>query len=194
MSRNTASDMTFSCTCGTLRGHITARGVKTGTHAECFCHDCRAAQLYFGQPDPAPGPVEILQTTPEDVIFESGTEHLAVMQLSPNGMYRWYAKCCNAPLATTTRTPKLPFAGFDVKRLTDGDCLGPIVTQGFVTGPNGKQSHKGLRHAVFGLLSRVITSRLSGRWKNTPFFAVDTGQPVVPSVVLTKEQRMAFYD
>ena len=194
MGRNAGSDLAFSCTCGAVTGHITARGVKTGTHAQCFCHDCRAAQLYFGQPDPAPGPVEILQTTPEDVIFETGAEHLAAMQLSPKGMYRWYAKCCNAPLATTTRTPKLPFAGFDVKRMTDRDGLGPVLTQGFVTGPDGRQSHKGLRHAVLRLLTRVITSRVSGRWKDTPFFAAETGKPVAPSVVLTKEQRMAFYD
>ncbi len=194
MGRTSASDLTFSCTCGQLRGHITAAGVATGTHAECFCHDCRAAQLYLGQPDPAPGPVEILQTTPEDVIFDSGTEHLAAMQLSPRGMLRWYAKCCNAPLATTTRTPKFPFAGVDVKRLADPDALGPVMVRGSVPGTDGKQSHEGLRYAVLRLLSRVVKSRVSGRWKATPFFAADSGSPVVPPVVLTKEQRAAFYD
>ncbi len=187
------SDLAFACNCGALSGHIKAAGVSSGTHAECFCHDCRAAQLYFKQPDPAPGPVDVLQTSPEYIVFETGAEHLALMQLSPKGMLRWYAKCCNAPLATTTRTPKFPFAGFIGKRLQHPEKLGPVVTRGFVPGPGGKQSHQGLRHAVVGLLSRVAKSRLSGRWKDTPFFDVNTGAPVVSPVILTKDQRAGLY-
>ncbi|WP_170475854.1 DUF6151 family protein [Ruegeria arenilitoris] len=194
MSRSSACDVAFSCSCGTMRGHITAQGVASGTHAECFCHDCRAAQLYFGQPDPAPGPVEVLQTTPEDVIFDTGSEQLALMKLSHNGMLRWYAKCCNAPLATTARTPKFPFVGFIVKRIANSDALGPVLTRGFVPGPEGKQSHKGLHHAVLRLVTRVVRSRLTGRWKKTPFFDVESNIPVVMPIVLSQEQRVGLYD
>lgn len=194
MSDRQVSDLAFACNCGALSGHISAAGVKSGTHAECFCHDCRAAQLYFKQPDPAPGPVEVLQISPEHVVFETGAEHLALMQLSPKGMLRWYARCCDAPLATTPRTPKFPFAGFIANRLRHPENLGPIVTRGFIPGPEGKQSHKGLRHAVVGLFSRVVSSRLSGRWKDTPFFDIKTGTPVATPVILTKEQRAALYD
>ncbi len=194
MSGTAAKELSFSCDCGALSGRITERGVKSGTHVVCFCHDCRAAQLYFKQPDPAPGPVDIFQMAPEEIEINRGAEHLAVMQLSPKGMLRWYAKCCNAPLATTPLTPKFPFAGVIVKRIPDNNSLSPITTRGFVPGPDGKQSHEKIRYAAMGLLKRVLKSRLSGSWKKTPFFDSETGTPVAPPTILTKEERAAFYD
>ncbi|WP_235216134.1 DUF6151 family protein [Ruegeria halocynthiae] len=158
-----------------------------------FCHDCRAAQLYFGQPDPAPGPVDVLQTNPEEIKFDSGAEHLALMRLSPKGALRWYASCCNTPLATTSRTPKFPFAGFIVNRIPDPSGLGPITTRGFVPRPNGKQSHEKLGPAIIGLLTRVAKSRLSGSWKDTPFFNPDTGKPVAEPIIPSKAERAALY-
>ncbi|WP_425080400.1 DUF6151 family protein [Ruegeria arenilitoris] len=185
--------MSFSCECGTLHGLITAEGVHSGTHVGCFCRDCRAAQLYFGQPDPAPGPVNILQMSPEEICFEGGSEKLALMQLSPKGMLRWYSSCCNAPLATTARTAKFPFAGFDVKRISDPSGLGPITTRGFVPQPNGKQSHEKLRYAAVGMLTRLSKSWLSGSWRNTPFFDLGDGKPVVAPTILSKTERAKFY-
>ncbi|MDA7964264.1 DUF6151 family protein [Ruegeria sp.] len=193
MSRKRAQEIPFSCTCGSLQGHITKRGMSSGTHVVCFCRDCRAAQLYFGQPDPAPGPVEILHMTPEDIVIDQGAEHLAAMRLSPRGMLRWYADCCNAPLVTTPASPKLPFGGFIVKRLADPAPLGPVTTRGFVPTPGGKQKHQKLRYAVIGLLKRIVASRLSGRWKTSIFFDAETGQPTVTPTVLSKSERAALY-
>ncbi len=187
------SDLAFSCACGTLTGRITSDGARLGTHAECFCHDCRAAQLYFGQPDPAPGPVEVFQIAPDEVTIDSGADHLAAMSLSPKGMLRWYAKCCNAPLATTPRTARFPFAGFIALRIADRARLGPISTRGFVPRPNGEQKHENLAPAAIGLLRRVIKSRLSGGWKNTPFFDPESFEPVVTPAVISKEERAALY-
>lgn len=187
------TDLAFSCTCGTLTGRISAGGARLGTHAVCFCQDCRAAQLYFGQPDPAPGPVEVFQVSPDEAVLETGAEQLAVMTLSPKGMLRWYAKCCNAPLATTPRTAKFPFAGFIARRFGDPDRLGPITTRGFIPQPNGKQKHENLAPAVIGLLRRAVKSRLSGRWKHTPFFDPQTHEPVVTPTLISKDERAALY-
>ncbi|WP_298847416.1 DUF6151 family protein [uncultured Ruegeria sp.] len=186
--------LAFSCTCGQLTGHISDRGVRLGTHVECFCHDCRAAQLYFGQPDPAPGPVDIFQMAPDEIEIDSGEQFLSAMKLSPKGMLRWYASCCNAPLATTPPKPNLPFAGFIADRITgDVSALGPITTRGFVPQPNSKQKHEKVRFAVFGLLRRALGSRLSGRWKNTPFFDHETGKATVTPNVISKDERAALY-
>ena len=183
----------MSCACRKLTGRITSDGARLGTHAECFCHNCRAAQLYFGQPDPAPGPVEVFQIAPDEVTIDSGAEHLAAMSLSPKGMLRWYAKCCNVPLATTPRTARFPFAGFIALRIADRARLGPISTRGFVPRSNGKQKHENLAPAAIGLLRRVIKSRLSGGWKNTPFFDPESFEPVVTPTVISKEERAALY-
>ncbi|WP_170572500.1 DUF6151 family protein [Ruegeria atlantica] len=193
MSRRAAKETPFSCNCGSFHGHITAAGVHSGTHVGCFCNDCRAAQLYFGQPDPAPGPVDILQMSPEEIRIEGGAEHLALMQLSPKGMLRWYAGCCNAPLATTARTAKVPFAGFIVKRIADPSGLGPITTRGFVPQTGGKQSHEKLRYAAIGMLKRLTKSWLSGSWKETPFFDANSGAPVATPKILSKAERAQLY-
>lgn len=193
MGKTAKADLAFACSCGAMCGHITPEGLRLGIHVVCYCHDCRAAQLFFGQPDPAPGPVEILQLAPGEVAFDTGAEHLAAMQLSPKGMLRWYAKCCDAPLATTPRTPGFPFAGFIVKRIDDPSPLGPIKTRGFIPQPNGKQKHEGILPAALGLLRRAAVSRLSGSWKNSPFFDHETGKPVATPRVLTKEMRSSYY-
>ncbi|WP_253283427.1 MULTISPECIES: DUF6151 family protein [Ruegeria] len=186
--------LAFSCSCGQLKGQISDRGVRLGTHVECFCHDCRAAQLYFGQPDPAPGPVDIFQMAPDEIEITAGGQFLSAMKLSPNGMLRWYASCCNAPLATTPQTARLPFAGFIVGRITgDVSALGPVTTRGFVPRPDGKQKHEKVRFAAFGLLRRALQSRLSGRWKKTPFFDPETGDPAVVPNVISKDERVALY-
>ncbi|MCA0927492.1 DUF6151 family protein [Ruegeria profundi] len=193
MSSTAGEGMAFSCICGALQGRITAAGVQSGTHVGCFCRDCRAAQLYFGQPGPAPGPVDILQMSPEEIRIDKGAEYLALMQLSPKGMLRWYAKCCNAPLATTARTVKVPFAGFIANRFVDPGGLGPITTRGFVPQPDGKQKHENLRYAVVGMLRRLAKSWVSGSWKNTPFFDCDSGEPVAVPIILSKAERAKFY-
>ena len=192
MGRRAANSMPFSCACGALTGHITVAGVQSGTHVGCFCHDCRAAQLYFGQPDPAPGPVNILHMSPEELRIDSGADQLALMQLSPKGMLRWYAKCCNAPIATTARSAKFPFAGFDVNRIADPQALGPITTRGFAPQPGGKQAHENIRYAAIGLAIRLTKSWLSGSWRKTPFFKAD-GDPVASPTILSKAERAKFY-
>ncbi|WP_171236787.1 DUF6151 family protein [Ruegeria sp. HKCCA6837] len=194
MSEPARSGLAFSCRCGSLQGRVSARGVRQGTHVECFCRDCRAAQLYFKQPDPAPGAVDILQMAPEEIEITAGGQFIAAMKLSPNGMLRWYANCCNTPLATTPPSASLPFAGFLVRRITDDtSILGPVTTRGFVPRPNGKQKHEKIRFAAFGLIRRVAISRLSGRWKNTPFFDKKTSEPVATPVVISKDERAALY-
>lgn len=184
--------LAFSCNCGAVQGHLDASAAKTGGHLVCYCPDCRAAERYLGQPDPAPGPVDILQTTPDVIHITAGTEHLGMFRLGPRGLMRWYATCCNAPLFNTLKSPKLAFAGVSVARLKEPERLGPIIAEGFVPQPDGKTKHVNGGRAAFGLFSRMIAARLSGRWKETPFFDVETGHPTVTAKVLSKEERKAL--
>ncbi|SDD14688.1 DUF6151 family protein [Ruegeria marina] len=193
MPRRPARPLAFACACGALEGHLTPAAVQSGTHVVCYCADCRAGEVFFGQPDPAPGPVDIFQLSPDGIVIEKGRQHLALMRLSPKGLLRWYANCCNTPIATTLKSPKTPFAGFNTRRLADIAALGPVRTRAFVPQPGGGHKHVNIAPAVYGLFSRMLAARLSGRWRETAFFDTATGKPVAEARILTKEERQALY-
>ncbi len=183
----------FSCDCGAVRGHITAPAVAAGTHVVCHCADCRAAQLHLGQPDPAPDPVDLFQTTPDAVTFEAGADKLAFFRLGPRGMMRAYASCCNAPLFNLPGNPRLPFAGLHVARVDTPERLGPIITRGYLPQRDGGTRHKGAGRMALGLAVRMAASGLSGRWRVNPFVDPETREPVAAPRVLTREERAALY-
>lgn len=193
MARGSSAPLEFSCTCGQVQGHLDASALRDGVHLRCHCPDCRAAELYFGQPDPAPDGVALFQTAPDRLHFTAGQAHLGLMRLGPNGLYRWYATCCNAPLANTLKSPKLPFAGMPLARFAEAERFGKVQAQGFLPTRDGKPRHKGAGRMVWRMLSRFLSAWMSGAWRNTPFFDAETGKPVSEAKIPTREERKALY-
>ncbi|MEX0370939.1 MAG: DUF6151 family protein [Tateyamaria sp.] len=185
-------DLPFSCDCGKLRGTLLGVSPTNGTRAECFCHDCRATELYANQPDPAPGAVQVYQTVPDRVRFDAGLDQLAVFSLSDKGLLRWQARCCGAVMFNTGRNPKLAFASLRTDRLEDDSPLGPVAARAFVRKANGKRGHEGGYKFLFGVLSRALTRLVTGRWKKTPFFD-RSGKPVRDIHVVTAAERASLY-
>lgn len=185
-------DLPFSCTCKTLRGTLIGVGPRNGNRTDCYCHDCRVAEIYARQPDPAPGPVGLFQTTPDRIRFDAGADQLAVFSFSQTGVLRWHAKCCGAPLFNTLRRPRIAFAAILTNRLQDDGPLGPVKTRAFVRKANGKRGHQGLGASLFSLIANAAPAALTGRWKQTPFFDVQTGQPVRPVHVVSADERAAL--
>mgnify|MGYP006287799987 CR=1 FL=1 len=184
--------LSFGCTCGTLRGYLASQGVRSGTHVDCFCADCRANELYHGMPDPAPGPVDLFHMAPDGIRIEAGAAHLAAIRLSPKGMLRWYAGCCGTPIANTFAGPALPFVGLRTAVLERPERLGPLRGHGFVPHPDGRTRHAGSIAVVGGLLRRALVARLTGRWRFTPFFDA-AGAPAGPVRVLDESERASLY-
>ncbi|MEL6619412.1 MAG: DUF6151 family protein [Pseudomonadota bacterium] len=185
-------DLPFACDCGKLTGTLMGVGPSKGTRAECHCRDCRDAELFAGQPDPAPGGVQLYQTTPDRVRFDAGLDQLAVFSLSDTGILRWQARCCGAMLFNTTRSPKLAFASFRTDRLDDDSPLGPIKVRAFVRKANGKRGHEGMGHFLWAMIGRVLPRRLTGGWRKTPFFDVKSGEPVRDVYIVSKSERDAL--
>lgn len=184
-------DLPFACNCRKLRGTLLGVSPRNGTRAECFCHDCRAAEVFAGQPDPAPGPVQLYQTVPFRVRFDAGADQLAPFTFSEKGPLRWQARCCGATMFLTARSPKLAFTSFRTDRLEDDRPLGPVVARAFVRKPNGKRGHEGLARFIFGFLRRTIAARVSGRWRDTPFFD-NKGAPVQEVHIVSEAERAAL--
>ena len=181
-------DLPFACDCGKITGTLIGAGPATGTRIECFCGDCRDAELYAHQPAPAPGAVQLWQTTPDRVRIHTGHEHLRVFSLSPRGILRWQAGCCGAILGNTPRSMNVPFVGFRTDRLADPAPLGKIVAQAFVPQKDGNARSRMSPIIVFRMLIRMATVRLSGRHKDTPFFDA-TGAPARKPFIIPKEER-----
>ncbi|WP_158964611.1 DUF6151 family protein [Chachezhania sediminis] len=189
----TTEPIRFACACGSVRGEVSRTSSPGGTHIICHCKYCRAGELWCGQPDPDPEGVAIFQTTADRVRFTEGQDHVGAFRLTKQGPYRWYATCCKAPLFNTTSSPGVPFAGMIAARAADPSDLGPVKMHVFRTQPDGT-SKAGLGiGAVAKLMTGLAAARLSGRWKNTPFFDAATRKPLATPAMVGPDDSDGLY-
>jgi hypothetical protein len=174
-----------------LRPHRTLRAV-------CYCRDCQAyahalddaARVLDGNRG-----TEVAATVARDVRFTAGADKLACLSLSERGLLRWYAACCRTPIANTPRDPRLPYAG------VMHTCLGDAVQREQAFGPvrmfvNTKGAHPAVpRPSAVQMLSllriapALLWARLSGGWRETPFFDAALDRPVTEPHVLSAQER-----
>lgn len=171
------ADSSFACRCGTVSGTLTGIRPGEGTHVICHCNACARAMALCGLQDEAAGGVDLWQTTPDRVTIATGRDRLVPVQLSPKGLYRWTARCCDTPMFNTFSGPGLPFVGVLTRNLADIAPLGPVIAHGFVTRAGGKQGHQHGGRVIWRMLKRTTAARLSRRWRSTPFFD-DSGAPI----------------
>ena len=188
------------CRCGSLEGHV-AQPHRAG-RAVCYCRDCQAFARFLGAPERTlneRGGTDIVATSPRHVHFTRGLEHLRCMSLSPRGLYRWFAACCRTPIGNTPRDPKLSYVGL-VRDCLAGSAseldaaFGPAtmaVNIGSAHGQVTRAPWAALR-GVLKIIRNVAGSRLSGSYKDNPFFRPGTAQPVAMPEVLTLAQRRAL--
>lgn len=162
-----------------------ARG--SGTPVVCHCDSCVRAQKHFGVAATRAEGVAIYQTTPDRISIDAGAEHLGLGRLSPKGSFRWYATCCNTQLGVSSTTPKFAFVGLVQTIFADPAPLGRARTHAFVPQAGGVDKHTRLMPSIIALMARSAAALTSGRWRETPFFDVEKGQPVVVPTVLPKD-------
>src|ERR1700749_4424307 len=98
------------CRCGEVRGIVADPSPRTVNRIVCYCDDCQAYAHQIGRADllNAKGGSDIVQFAPANLAFTQGQHRMVGVRLKPNGLYRWYANCCNTPVGNTL-TPRLPF-------------------------------------------------------------------------------------
>ncbi|MBU2992831.1 hypothetical protein KO486_06365 [Octadecabacter sp. B2R22] len=88
----------------------------------------------------------------------------------------------------TLDSPKWAFASINTERFSTPDALGPAVAFAFKPMPNGKSKTKGFVGFIAGFARRTIWARISGAWRNTPFFDA-TGETITSIKQLTAQER-----
>lgn len=179
------ADVPWSCRCGKLHGTVAVER-RSGTSVVCHCDSCARAQRFFGVPATRMDGVAIYQTTPDRVSIDGGTGHLGLGRLTPKGSYRWFATCCNTQLGVSSTTPRFAFIGLVQSIFADTGALGRARTHAYMPQAGGADKHTRLMPSIMAVMARSVSALTSGRWKDTPFFDVETRKPVVAPQLLPK--------
>lgn len=183
----------IQCQCGALTGEVS--NTHSVMHAVCYCIDCRTYAFHLGKPESvldANGGTEVIATQAKRVTFTAGAQHLACLSLSPNGLLRWYAQCCNTPIANTPRNWRLPYVGLI------HSCLNKPLESSFpavqihVNTQSVKTKLSSTRWAqittLLGFMPKILLARFTGAYKETPFFS-SAGVALVNVQILSKAER-----
>lgn len=191
------TDHQFECECGRLQGSLS--NAPRLIHLRCHCHDCQTYAHALSASNRVldkQGGTEVVTTLQQHVRFTRGEENLACLSLSGQGMLRWYASCCNTPIANTARDAKLSFVSLLHTALgASGAALErQLGTRPVTVNPKhakGKVDYKpaAALWSTSAIIASVMRARLNGSWKSSPFFRADNGAPVATPRVLDAEER-----
>jgi hypothetical protein len=191
----------LQCACGRLQGDV-SHAEKVMARGLCYCRDCQAFAHFLGRSGDilnGLGGTEVVAIAPRYVSFRRGLEALACMSLSGRGLLRWYASCCNTAVANTARNPQLAYVGLvhtflDDSSVSPDEAFGPVRMSVNTQSAKGRVQTMPLQNAAAILKCAVSMagSRLSGSYRETPFFKAGTDEPIVPPRVLSKDERAAL--
>jgi hypothetical protein len=121
------------------------------------------------------------------------------MSLSEKGLLRWYTACCRTPIGNTPRAPKLSYVGlvhscFAGSPIELDAAFGPSKVAINTASANGTVNSTpwSTFRAVLKIMRNVWGSRLSGKYRDNPFFMPGTAEPLVAPQVLTATERQVL--
>jgi hypothetical protein len=194
-------DAEIRCRCGEVRGRVSDASPRTVNHVVCYCDDCQAYAHHLGRADllDAHGGTDIIQCAPASLAFDRGDARIVGLRLSPKGLYRWYASCCNTPLGNTLG-PAFPFVGIVAQAFAHdgqqpdavfGAPVGRILGRFAIGTPPEGSTRLNLRLLVRAL-RLVLGWRLRGKTWPHPFFDRATRAPSHPLTVVSRAEREAL--
>lgn len=194
------SPLRLRCACGGVRGTFAA-SADAGARGICHCDDCQAWGRFLGSGVlDANGGTEVIQTWPARIALDD-VGPLRACRLSERGLLRWYAGCCNTPVANGfAGRPRLPFVGLharfvDPARAADLDAIfgppagvqGRFAPGGCPPGVHPSASVATIARAL-GLLARGVLRRAH---RPSPFLT-DDGRSRASPRILTPAERDAL--
>ena len=188
------------CRCGALRGQAAGISPTAGKRAVCYCDDCQIYALHLGRPDVLDdrGGTDACMLTPAQVTITQGADQVRCIRLSPKGLYRWYAGCCNTPLGNTMgpRLPVLILVHSWMDHAADGRSreqdVGPVknrIMARFAKGGVPAGAHEKMSPAMIpGVVAHLVRGFLAGSAQPSPFFDA-AGLPRTQPALMDKHER-----
>ena len=152
------------CSCGSLRGVARELGPEKVNRVMCYCKFCATFADVLGRSedmlDERRGS-DIFQMSPRKLELSEGLEHLACLRLTKTGAMRFYASCCNTPVANTIANSKVPFMGLSPLMIPweelgkqREEVLGPVTAR--VNGRFEPSEAKAMRARKSDLLRMLV--------------------------------------
>ncbi len=187
--------MHISCDCGGFKAELTAFPKNTPGRLACYCKDCQAFANRLGRSDVLDeyGGTEVVPAYPSELRILQGKESLKCYRLTPKGLYRWTADCCNSPLINTR--PGFPWLGIlhtayknsDPQSLEGfGEIRCRIFGRDAVGDPPFKISEKLGLKALLTVLPFVIKGKLFKKSEGLELFESDGRTPISEPELLSE--------
>ena len=189
----------IECKCGKLRGTANSRYAK-GYRAICLCDDCQAYAHFLGKATDVldiNGGTDIFPINPAELKITQGIENLKCVRLYRKGLFRWYAGCCNTPIAHSSGS--IPYIGM-VHTILEKNNTADKIEHEFGLPTARIQGKFGIKPLPPGTLDKVspafilralklmLLVYLRGLTKPSPFLDKD-GKPLVEPYILSKDER-----
>jgi hypothetical protein len=146
------------------------------------------------------GGTEVVASLPKQVQFTDGQQALACLSLSPRGILRWYAECCRTPIGNTPRNPNVAYVGLihsclEAHSPSLKSSFGPLRMAVNTKSAIGKveSTPVGTVIGVLTLMRALLGARLSGSYRENPFFVAGSATPIRQPYVLSEAEREQAY-
>lgn len=202
------------CECGSFSAEADLHQKESNIHIVCYCDDCQSYSRHLGNAEKillANGGTEIIQLSPAHFRLVKGKEHLGALRLSPNGLLRFYATCCNTPICNAPANPSMPYLALFTRNLKKLKKSAKGKSSSLITrsidnliGPVSFGVGAGNLHPIeadwpvakgfgfrglFGTLRNIARWRLRGDHKRSELLDWETGEPLVTPYVLSVQER-----
>lgn len=171
--------MKWRCECGQVEAELNG----DGTRLVCYCADCRAFVETLGKSERLDkwGGSDLIQIAPEHTKITKGQDQLRHLRLTPKGPLRWYARCCDTPVANTMPNRVLAFSSWQVHNIEPKDALPKVSARVHLKGAKGHVEGEigNVRALIRGFFVRAFKAWLTGGWRKNPFFD-KKGHPIGP--------------
>ena len=185
------ADLNLACGCGKVKAIARDVGPSLGNRIVCYCESCQKFPIKLDKADlvlDEYGGTEIYQIPPAHLEVVEGADQLRCLKHSEKGLHRFYAGCCDHPIANAPGTG-IPFIGVIHSSYAEPgkshELLGPIRCHTFTEGatnplPEDRKSTMAL--FLVRVIAQILTWRLRGLAKPHPFFH-DDGRCIVDPAV-----------